>query len=93
MVFGLLLAFSGPPYAFGQTSPARLPITTNSPETAKLFDEGLHLSYDFRTEQALDKWREAAKTDPNFAQAWAYIVWDNRQGVALHGILYCERQG
>jgi tetratricopeptide (TPR) repeat protein len=81
-VFGVLLA-SGPMCAFGQTSPSastpavnpdRLPITTSSPEAAKLFEEGLRLSYDLHTEQALTKWREATRKDPNFAQAWAYIV-------------------
>jgi hypothetical protein len=64
-VFGVLLA-SGPMCAFGQTSPSastpavnpdRLPITTSSPEAAKLFEEGLRLSYDLHTEQALTKWR------------------------------------
>ncbi len=82
VIFGALLA-SGPVCAFGQTSssaftpavnPDRLPITTSSPEAARLFDEGVHLSYDVRTEQALAKWREATRKDPNFARAWAYIV-------------------
>ncbi len=82
VVFGALLA-SDPMCALGQTSPSastpavnpdRLPITTSSPEAASLFDEGLHLSYDDRTEQALAKWREATRKDPNFARAWAYIV-------------------
>jgi len=83
VVLGVLLA-SGPKCAPGQTSPsapspaanpARLPLTTRSPEAARLFDEGLHLRYDYHTEQALVKWREATIKDPDFAQAWAYIVW------------------
>ena len=83
VVLGMLLA-SGPMGALGQTSPSapspaghpdRLPITTSSPEAARLFEEGLHLRYDFHIEEALVKWREATIKDPNFAQAWAYIVW------------------
>ncbi len=82
VVFGVLLA-SGPMFALGQTSPSapspagnpdRLPMTTSSPEAAKLFEEGLHLRYDYHTEQALAKWREATSKDPNFAQAWVCIV-------------------
>jgi tetratricopeptide (TPR) repeat protein len=82
-VLGVLLG-SDPICALGQTStsapspaanPDRLPITTNSPAAARLFDEGLHLRYDYHTERALAKWREATIKDPNFAQAWAYIVW------------------
>ncbi|HSZ63284.1 MAG TPA: tetratricopeptide repeat protein [Terriglobales bacterium] len=70
--------------ALGQISPStnsatrpddRLPISTNSPEAARLFEEGLHLRYDYHTDRALSKWREAAMKDPNFAQAWTYIVW------------------
>lgn len=82
VVLGVLLA-SGPMCALGQTSPSapspagnpdRLPITTSSPEAARLFEEGLHLRYDFHIEEALVKWREATRKDPNFAQAWTYIV-------------------
>ncbi|MGA2966512.1 MAG: hypothetical protein ABSD64_09880 [Terriglobales bacterium] len=81
-VLGVLLA-AGAMCALGQSSPPapnpavnpdRLPISTSSPEAAKVFEEGLHLRYDFHTEQALAKWREATKQDPNFARAWAYIV-------------------
>jgi len=83
VVLGVLFC-SVPVRAFGQTPPSapsltvnadRLPITTTSPEAAVLFAQGLHLRYDFHTEQALMKWREATTKDPNFAQAWAYIVW------------------
>lgn len=81
IVLGVLLA-RGPLPAFGQNSssnsvgnPDRLPVTTNSPEAAKLFAEGLRLRYDYHVEQALVKWREAAIKDPKFAQAWTYIVW------------------
>lgn len=82
LVFGVLLA-SGPKCALGQTSPSapspagnsdRLPVTTSSPEAAKLFEEGLRFSYDFHVEQALGKWREATRKDPEFAQAWAYLL-------------------
>jgi len=81
IVLGVLLA-CGPSFTFGQNSasnsasnPDRLPVTTTSPEAAKLFEEGLHLRYDYHLERALVKWREAAIKDPNFAQAWTYIVW------------------
>lgn len=83
-VLGLLLSF-GAMVAPGQTSvstlsPAaplddRLPVTTTSPKAARLFDEGLHLRYDYHTDEALAKWRQATMKDPNFAQAWTYIVW------------------
>jgi tetratricopeptide (TPR) repeat protein len=83
VVLGALLA-SGPRCALAQTSPPaptpavnpdRLPITTSSPEAAKLFEEALRLSYDMHTEQALAKLREASRKDPNFTQAWVYILW------------------
>jgi tetratricopeptide (TPR) repeat protein len=83
VVLGVLLVVGSRP-ALGQTSPSspsaannpdRFPITTSSPEAAKLFDEGLRLRYDYHTDEALVKWREATTKDPNFAQAWAYIVW------------------
>ena len=82
VVLGVLLA-SGPRCALGQTSPPalspagnpdRLPMTTSSPVAAKLFEEGLQLRYDFHIEEALGKFREASRKDPNFAQAWVYIV-------------------
>lgn len=82
-MLGVLFS-SIPLRAFGQSplsapSPTvnadRLPITTTSPEAAALFAQGLHLRYDFHTEEALAKWREATTKDPDFAQAWAYIVW------------------
>jgi hypothetical protein len=83
VVFGVML-ISGPMPAPGQTSPSapspagnsnRLPVTTSSPEAARLFEEGLRFSHDIHVEQALAKWREATRKDPNFVQAWAYIVW------------------
>lgn len=79
---GVLLA-SDPTCALGQTSssapspavnPNRLPITTSSPEAARLFEEGLQFRYDYHNEQAMEKWREATRKDPKFVQAWAYIV-------------------
>jgi tetratricopeptide (TPR) repeat protein len=82
MALGILLTL-GPARALAQTSssasipaanPDRLPVTTSSPEAAKLFEEGLRFRYDYHIEQALAKWREAVIKDPNFAQAWAYIV-------------------
>jgi tetratricopeptide (TPR) repeat protein len=78
------LIWSGSILAIGQTSllvspttrpDDRLPITTSSPEAARLFEEGLRLRYDYHTDGALSKWREATMKDPNFAQAWTYIVW------------------
>jgi hypothetical protein len=55
-------------------NPDRLPLTTSSPEAAKLFEEGLRFSYDIHIEQALAKWREAISKDPDFTQAWAHIL-------------------
>ncbi|HEY4841320.1 MAG TPA: tetratricopeptide repeat protein [Terriglobales bacterium] len=89
-VVAAVLLCSAPLYsasmpALGQTSPSsaspaihtddRLSITTSSPEAQRLFEEGLHLRYDYHTDAALAKWREATMKDPNFAQAWTYIVW------------------
>jgi tetratricopeptide (TPR) repeat protein len=51
-----------------------LPKTTTSAEAAGLFAEGLQLRYNFHSDEALDKFREATKQDPNFARAWAYVV-------------------
>jgi Tfp pilus assembly protein PilF len=82
LVFGVSFA-SSPMPVLGQTSPSaprptdnpdRLPITTSSPEAARLFEEGLHFFYDVHPEQTLGKWREATRKDPNFAQAWVYIM-------------------
>jgi len=86
-VAGLALLIAGPVPAFAQgsqsvtgpsaTSTANsdcLPNATNSSDAAKLFEEGLQLRYDFHTEQALNRFREAARKDPSFARAWAYIV-------------------
>jgi tetratricopeptide (TPR) repeat protein len=83
VVFGILIT-SEPMCARGQAStsapnpaanPGRLPVTTSSPEAARLFEEGLRFSHDIHPDQALRKWREATQKDPNFAQAWAYILW------------------
>jgi tetratricopeptide (TPR) repeat protein len=64
---------TGPSAAVGANSDC-LPNPTSSPEAAKLFEEGLDLRYDFHSEQALDRFREATKKDPGFARAWAYVV-------------------
>jgi tetratricopeptide (TPR) repeat protein len=89
IVFAGLVA-SGPMPALGQTpssppipasNPDRLPLTTSSPEAARLFEEGLRLSYDFHIEQALGKWREATRKDPEFALAWAYLLSRTRDPV------------
>jgi tetratricopeptide (TPR) repeat protein len=83
IAFGVLLT-SGPTCSLGQTSqsvpspadnPDRLPITTSSPEAAKLFEDGLRLLYDAHFEQALANWRKATTKDPNFSQAWVYVLW------------------
>ena len=83
----LVLLVAGPTPAVAQSSPQLtatsttttansdcLPVNTTSPEAARLFEEGLHLRYDFHTEQAMDRFRESTRRDPNFARAWAYIV-------------------
>jgi tetratricopeptide (TPR) repeat protein len=81
VIFGVLPASGQVPMP-GKTSPSapaasnpdRLPLTTSSPEAARLFEEGLRFFYDIHREQALGKWREATRKDPNFAQAWVYIL-------------------
>ncbi|MGA7290795.1 MAG: hypothetical protein WBX02_22000, partial [Terriglobales bacterium] len=57
VVLGVLLSSGS---MFGQASPSsashamhtddRLPITTSSPEAERLFEEGLHLRYDYHTD-------------------------------------------
>jgi len=84
-VLASLLAGPVPTFAQGSqavaapsdASPASsvcLPKSTKSAEAAKLFEDGLQLRYDFHTEQALDKFREATRKDAGFARAWSYIV-------------------
>jgi len=63
-----------PPVSVTAPESGCLPAATSSPEAARLFDEGLHLRYDFHIAEALVKFREAVSKDPAFARAWAYIV-------------------
>jgi tetratricopeptide (TPR) repeat protein len=81
LVFGALLASW--PIARGQTSPSapspagnpdQLPMTTSSPEAARLLEEGFRLLHESHSDQALEKYREAIKKDPNFARAWAHMA-------------------
>src|ERR1700733_784421 len=69
------IAQASPSPTSSAASPDRLPLTTSSPEAARLFEEGLRFSYNTHIEQALGKWREATRKDPNFSRAWAYILW------------------
>jgi tetratricopeptide (TPR) repeat protein len=46
------------------------PITTNSKEAQRYFDQGLVLAYAFNHKEAERAFREAARLDPNSAMAW-----------------------
>ncbi len=53
---------------------AVLPITTKSPQARAMYRQAMAESMNFHLERALDKWREAAKLDPNFALAHVMIA-------------------
>jgi tetratricopeptide (TPR) repeat protein len=46
------------------------PITTDSPEAQRYFDQGLALAYGFNHAEASRSFREAAELDPDCAMAW-----------------------
>lgn len=46
------------------------PVTTNSPEAQKFFDQGLRLIYAFNHEEAASSFQRAADLDPNLAMAY-----------------------
>jgi tetratricopeptide (TPR) repeat protein len=56
------------------------PITTNSPESQRFFDQGLRLTYAFNHSEALRSFKEAARRDPQNAMAywgWAFVLGPN----------------
>ena len=46
------------------------PVTTNSPESQRFFDQGLRLTYAFNHSEALRSFKEAARRDPQNAMAY-----------------------
>ena len=44
-----------------------------SPQAVRLYQEGLRLQENRRSYEAMQKWREATKLDPNLALAWAML--------------------
>jgi tetratricopeptide (TPR) repeat protein len=44
-----------------------------SPRAVRLYQEGLRLQENRRSDEAMQKWREATKLDPNLALAWAML--------------------
>ena len=56
-----------------ESMPAKLPVTTTSPEAARYFESGMVHYENHRWNLALRDWNEAVKLDPNFAQAYVWI--------------------
>lgn len=46
---------------------------SKSPQAFRLYQEGLRLQENRRSYEAMQKWREATKLDPNLALAWAML--------------------
>ena len=44
-----------------------------SPQAVRLYQEGIRLQENRRSYEAMQKWREATKLDPNLALAWAML--------------------
>ena len=56
------------------------PVTTNSSESQRFFDQGLRLTYAFNHSEALRSFKEAARLDPQNAMAywgWALVLGPN----------------
>lgn len=51
-----------------------LPVTTKSTDAKALFEQGIAYYENLKLTQALDKWRQAAKLDPDFALAHSFIA-------------------
>lgn len=68
----------------GKTAPAKpdtIPVTTDSADARKLFEQGMVNWENLHTEAAQDDWRAAVKKDPVFAQAWAFIAFNSRDPI------------
>jgi tetratricopeptide (TPR) repeat protein len=79
----LPLAYAGTPAPKEET----LPVTTNSPEARKLFDQGLaRFENDLRVETTVNLWEQAIAKDPNFALANGFIAFVSRDPIdqAIH---------
>ena len=77
----LLLA----PSAAGQGTPigATVPLTTSSAEARNLYEKAMTDYENLYLERANDEWRAAAKTDPNFALANAWIAFNSKNPAEL----------
>jgi tetratricopeptide (TPR) repeat protein len=56
------------------------PVSTNSPESQRFFDQGLRLTYAFNHSEALRSFKEAVRRDPQNAMAywgWALVLGPN----------------
>jgi tetratricopeptide (TPR) repeat protein len=56
------------------------PVTTQSPESQRFFDQGLRLTYAFNHSEALRSFKESARLDPQNAMAywgWALVLGPN----------------
>lgn len=65
-----LPASSTPPPLFDDIGTLHHPVTTNSPQAQKYFDQGLRLVYAFNHDEATRAFQEAARLDPNCAMAY-----------------------
>jgi tetratricopeptide (TPR) repeat protein len=55
-------------------SPKTVPVSTASPEAAELFEKGMVDYENLHLDRATQEWRDAAKADPNFALAHAWVA-------------------
>ena len=60
---------SGAPL-FGDLGDYHYPVTTQSPQAQRYFDQGLILTYAFNHPEAIRSFEEAARLDPRSAMAW-----------------------
>jgi tetratricopeptide (TPR) repeat protein len=66
------------------------PVTTNSPESQRFFDQGLRLTYAFNHSEALRSFKEAARLDPQNAMAywgWALVLGPNLNLPMVPGVV------
>lgn len=76
----LFLALSVPSFAHhvktGKTQ--TMPVTTSSPKASDLYERAMQDYENLYLERANIGWRAAAKADPNFALAYAWIAFNSR---------------
>src|SRR5579884_3215742 len=57
-----------------KSSPKTVPVTTASAQAAELFEKGMVDYENLHLDRATQEWRDAAKADPNFALAQAWVA-------------------